>query len=189
MYLIYKITNEKTGKSYIGYTSKTIEDRWKIHLKFSKRKNNKNHFSCAIRKYNLSDWKKEILISKIKNIQEAERKEIEMISKYDTYKNGYNSTLGGIGLKETTELVRKNMSVSAKKAYKNNPNLREIKRNIIGLEIRAKTWNLILPNKKYVSIFNLKKYCRQHDLNYGSLFWALNNKKEYKGIKLQKESK
>ena len=35
---IYKITNSINGKSYIGQTQNTIEERWKEHIKDSKKK-------------------------------------------------------------------------------------------------------------------------------------------------------
>jgi group I intron endonuclease len=95
MYIIYKHTNIVSGKSYIGYTNKTIEERWKIHLQRSKN-NYKWKFDKALRKYPENSWNHEILCE-CDTLKEANQKEIEMISVYKSYKYGYNSTLGGDG--------------------------------------------------------------------------------------------
>ena len=50
--------NSKTsGKSYIGYTYKTIEARWEEHCHST----NKHHFQHAIAKYGKDDWTHTIL--------------------------------------------------------------------------------------------------------------------------------
>lgn len=42
-------------------------------------------------------WSHQILVDGL-SFEEAKAKEIEMIAKFDTFKNGYNSTIGGEGL-------------------------------------------------------------------------------------------
>ena len=99
-WIIYKITNKVNGKAYVGLTKRGLDKRWRAHcslancnLTCAKRP----HFHRAIVKYGVNVWKTEILIEGITTAEEAARKEIEMISKYDTYANGYNSTKGGDG--------------------------------------------------------------------------------------------
>ena len=89
-------TNIITGKQYIGLTSKGIEKRWKSHIAFAK-KHNKYYFHRAINKYGIDSWKHEILEDNIKNIEDANMLEKFYINKYDTFNNGYNSTIGGDG--------------------------------------------------------------------------------------------
>ena len=89
-------TNIITGKQYIGLTSKGIEKRWKSHIAFAK-KHNKYYFHRAINKYGINSWKHEILEENIKNIEDANMLEKFYINKYDTFNNGYNSTIGGDG--------------------------------------------------------------------------------------------
>lgn len=89
--LIYKITNKVNKKAYIGQTRYTVEFRWKQH-QFKK---DKTYFHQAIHKYGINNFTVEIL--EICNIEDLNSKEIFYIGKYDTFKNGYNLTIGGDG--------------------------------------------------------------------------------------------
>lgn len=89
--IIYKITNKVDGKSYIGQTRYTIEFRWKQH----QHKNDNTYFHNAIHKYGIENFSIEILEKC--NIEDLNSREIFYIAKYDTFKNGYNLTIGGDG--------------------------------------------------------------------------------------------
>ena len=89
--IIYKITNKVNGKSYIGQTRYTIEFRWKQH----QHKNDNTYFHNAIHKYGIENFSIEILEKC--NIEDLHSREIFYIAKYDTFKNGYNLTIGGDG--------------------------------------------------------------------------------------------
>lgn len=92
--VIYKITNKINHKIYIGQTVKTLKQRWKGHLNDSKiAKNNK--FYNAIKKYGTDLFEKEIIENNIATIEELNQREIYWIEFYDSYRKGYNSTLGG----------------------------------------------------------------------------------------------
>lgn len=91
---IYKITNTINGKNYIGQTIKSIEKR------FSQHKNNytKPYFEHlalykAFRKYGIENFTFEP-IEEIDN-EKLDEREIYWIKEYNSYYNGYNSTLGG----------------------------------------------------------------------------------------------
>lgn len=92
---IYKITNKINGKIYIGQTIQTVKARWYRHCgKKSLSKNEMDmHIKRAILKYGKQNFEVETLEdcdSKFLN-----DREIYYISYYDSYKHGYNSTLGG----------------------------------------------------------------------------------------------
>ena len=92
---IYKITNNINGKVYIGKTTKTVEERWKGHLK--KMNYKKNKFYNALNKYGIDNFT-------IEEIEECDddllnEEEIYWINFYNSYENGYNSTGGGDGRK------------------------------------------------------------------------------------------
>lgn len=89
--IIYKITNKVNNKSYIGQTRYTIEFRWKQH----QHKKDNTYFHNAIKKYGIDSF----LIEKLEecNIEDLNSREIFYIAKYDTFKNGYNLTIGGDG--------------------------------------------------------------------------------------------
>lgn len=89
--IIYKITNKVNNKSYIGQTRYTIEFRWKQH----QHKKDNTYFHNAIHKYGVENFSIEILEEC--NIEDLNQKEIFYIAKYDTFKNGYNLTIGGDG--------------------------------------------------------------------------------------------
>ncbi len=88
---IYKITNKVNGKSYIGQTRYTVEFRWKQH-QFKK---DNCHFHNAIKKYGVDNFTVEILEEC--EFKDLDSREMFYIAKYDTFNNGYNSTIGGDG--------------------------------------------------------------------------------------------
>jgi group I intron endonuclease len=89
---IYKVINLINDKCYIGQTQNTVEERWKEHIYDSQFKDFK--FYRAIRKYGSENFKVEVL-EEVSTTQELNEREKFWIQYYDSYKNGYNSTLGG----------------------------------------------------------------------------------------------
>lgn len=96
--VIYKITNKINGKCYIGKTTKTVEWRWKIHIRHSKFDNDHLLFHRAIKKYGVENFILEI-IDTADNENELNEKEKYWIEYYKSYlkENGYNLTKGGEG--------------------------------------------------------------------------------------------
>ena len=96
---IYKITNTLNDKVYIGQTIKTVQKRFTQH----KNNSNKEYFSQivlykAFNKYGIENFICEE-IEEVPNDKLDEREKY-WIEYYDSYFNGYNSTLGG----RTTQL-------------------------------------------------------------------------------------
>lgn len=117
---IYKITNKINNKCYIGQ-SVNIETRWKHHKNNCFNKNEHIydcHFYRSLRKYGIENFKFEI-IEKC-NQDKLNDREMYWISYYDSYKNGYNSTLGGDGLLQVDREEFKDYFL------KNNPCVKEI---------------------------------------------------------------
>lgn len=104
---IYKITSLKSSKAYIGLTSFSVDRRWTQHKSAAKR-DSQFHFHKAIRKYGADDFVVEVLREQLFTIEEAEEFEKYYINKFDTYKNGYNSTLGGLGKPDSVKHYTKN---------------------------------------------------------------------------------
>ena len=91
---IYKITNTLNGKVYIGQTIKTIQKRFTQH----KNNSNKEYFSQivlykAFNKYGIENFVCEE-IEEVPN-ENLDEREKYWIAFYDSYFDGYNSTLGG----------------------------------------------------------------------------------------------
>lgn len=97
---IYKITNIKNGKVYVGKAN-DIVSRWSEHRRdYKKEKFKKKHLYLAFRKHGIENFKFEVL-------QECKEEELNMleksyISKLSSFsfmkeKGGYNTALGGDG--------------------------------------------------------------------------------------------
>lgn len=94
MYKLYKITNLVNGKTYIGITSQSLEQRLSIHISHSR--NPKYPIQYAINKYGSANFNIELLEESEDRIYISELEEPTII-KYDSRNNGYNVAVGGIG--------------------------------------------------------------------------------------------
>ena len=94
MGIIYKITNKVNNKSYIGYTINTIEERFKVHIQDSKKYKNRPLYR-AFAKYGVGSFTIEV-IEEVPDFQ-LKVKEIICIKAFNTYRKGYNATMGGDG--------------------------------------------------------------------------------------------
>ena len=107
---IYKVSNNINNKVYIGQTIRTIQDRWKQHMKDSKQdRYSKIHFYRALNKYGINEF----YIEEVENVEyedlidlKNKLNELEMyyINKFNSFKGGYNSSYGGegnVGLKHS----------------------------------------------------------------------------------------
>jgi group I intron endonuclease len=123
--LVYLATNLINGKKYVGYTTKTLQERINVHVYKSKCKSNKHYFYLfkqALRKYSIDNFKWEVL-EEFSTKEECCKGEIFYISKYNTISpNGYNLTEGGNGGLQSEE-TRLKISNSVKEYCKNNREL------------------------------------------------------------------
>lgn len=94
-YAVYMHTFKTSKKCYIGFTKFSVEDRLHKHY-LNAQSGMDTKFYRAIRKYGIKDIETKILFES-KDRDEACVKESEFIKKYDTFKTGYNSNLGGSG--------------------------------------------------------------------------------------------
>lgn len=138
---IYKITNKINGHAYIGQ-SVQIEKRWAAHKeKINSDKEKDYPLYRAFKKYGLDNFSFEI----IEECQESDLndREIYWIDYYDTFKNGYNQTVGGSGTRKynpqdviDTYNVSKNMNQTAKTLNLSYYTVRDIlhHHNIFGID-------------------------------------------------------
>ena len=94
-WIVYKHTlliGPHKGWSYIGTTCQEPEERWRNGKGYSTQKK----FYRAIKKYGWENFSHEILSINL-TFEEANIKEKEFISLYDSKNNGYNSDDGGLG--------------------------------------------------------------------------------------------
>lgn len=90
--IIYKATNITNDKAYIGQTILSLSERKGRHIADIPRLN--TYFSRALKKHGPENFKWEI-VSKCYSAEELNNVEIEMIRECNTFKNGYNMTIGG----------------------------------------------------------------------------------------------
>jgi group I intron endonuclease len=110
VYSLYVITNIINNKKYIGYTLKTIETRWKEHVKTAhKTKTCKRYISASIRKYGKDNFTLECM-GTAPTIEKAKLFEKRLIFIFRSYIDGYNMTEGGDGSGLHTEEYKQKMS-------------------------------------------------------------------------------
>ena len=112
MYIVYCHTNKIDGKRYVGITKNKPEKRWKN----GKGYRHNSYFYSAIQKYGWEEFYHEILFTGLVK-EEAEKKEIELISKWNLTDRrfGYNIEGGGNLNKKVSERTKKLLSKITKK--------------------------------------------------------------------------
>ena len=96
MAYIYLIKNNVNNKVYVGKTELSIVERFKEHIRNSRKERCKNRpLYRAMDKYGVENF----TVSMIEETDRPEDREVFWIAFYDSYKNGYNATLGGDGKK------------------------------------------------------------------------------------------
>lgn len=113
---IYKITNKINNKAYIGKTENDIALRWQQHI-YNMSNGVQYHLYNAMRKYGLENFVFEILESNLEG-DKLSTKEIEYIKLYDSFKNGYNMTIGGDGTTKYSHEDIKNKYLEFRDLYK-----------------------------------------------------------------------
>ena len=90
--LIYKATNLKNGKVYIGETRQTLPRRKNQHFSEAFARKAKDKFHSAIREYGKENFVFEEIArsNNFKNLAKLERR---LIIEYDSIENGYNTSI------------------------------------------------------------------------------------------------
>lgn len=114
MYTVYKHTNVINGKTYIGQTCLSVENRWR---------NGKGYktgiFKAAIAKYGWDSFKHDIVKDKLTK-EEASALEKKLIMEYKILGLSYNITDGGegcVGYKHSDEIRAKMSSINKGKKF------------------------------------------------------------------------
>ena len=154
MAFIYKITNTVNNKVYIGKTELSIEKRFKEHCRDSQKiRYEKRPLYSAMRKYGIENF----TIEKIEETNNPIERECYWIDYFNSFKNGYNATLGGDG----KSYIDYNLVI---KMYEEIGNQKEVANK---LHIDQKTVNKILRNNHIETIKNVgnSKKIEKYDLN------------------------
>ena len=188
---IYIIKNTINDKVYVGQTAIGAENRWKQHTKPSNIKKNNYALYRAMTKYGVDNFYYEILEDGIP-LNELDEKEIYYIQKYNSYKEGYNSTKGGDGriinkiedIEYILEQVKKGIEIRQIAAeLKVHPMTinRAIKAYGIDFELRSlKPKGLPSPNRQKVSRDDVKRL-KEQGLSHAEIAKRLNINKRTVG--------
>lgn len=188
--IIYKATNVKTNKSYIGKTNRKLELRKLEHISRTTHKS-KSHFHNSLRKYGPESFIWSILFEGECSNNKLNDLEIFYIGYYDTFNNGYNLTLGGDGITSILDHPWKNLSEEQKRNTIDKGI--ETKRNIIdpetGLSIadisnkkggksrrgsgngNKRSYMLIAPNNQRIGCCGgLQRMCDKYNLSFKIIY-------------------
>ena len=124
MAVIYKATNTVNGKEYIGFAL-DLESRKRAHYNRANRGEGE-YFHNALRKYgfDMFEW---TVLKEDATLDD----EIALIEQHETYKKGYNLTMGGegkLGCKHS-EKAKKKISDARKKQKVTEKQLRVLREN------------------------------------------------------------
>lgn len=124
MYSVYKHVTP-SNKIYIGITSQKTSQRWRRGQGYSNQV-----FGKAIEKYGWDNIKHEVLFDGLTK-EEAEKLEIELISKYksNNKKYGYNISNGGNALGKHSEETKKKISLKNKNRVFSEETRRKMREN------------------------------------------------------------
>lgn len=110
VYSIYKITNTKNLKAYIGWTSRNASIRIKEHL-YKNNQKTTSLLSSAVAKYGADSFKSEVIYQSL-DYEHSRVIERDFIIQHNSLANtlgghGYNIDLGGKGHKRSSESIKK----------------------------------------------------------------------------------
>lgn len=110
--IIYKITNIKNGKIYIGQTSRSLKSRWRGHCSSAEHNRSNNLFHNAISKYGKESFIVEI-IDFANSQEELDLLEKTHIDKHESlFPNGYNLKTGGKSNNKYSDISKSKMSAA-----------------------------------------------------------------------------
>lgn len=93
--IIYIATNKTTGKFYIGQTTKTLDERRKMHEWLALSAKRKTYFHRALRKYGVDNFQWSVY-KRVKSKAKLDKEEKRLIALYNK-ETIYNLSSGGEG--------------------------------------------------------------------------------------------
>ena len=169
---------------YIGKTTRTIEYRWKQHIRDARNPNKDTVLGRAITKYGKDAFTIEVIVSNVP-VLFLNSFERYWINYYNTFNGiGYNCTAGGDGTYKVTpwnkgktgvfsqETIEKMRNAKLGKTPTNLTQLRELAKTRKGnLHPNAKLANIYLyaTNELIAERVNISEWCKENNQNQGNL--------------------
>lgn len=197
IYSVYKITNIINNKVYIGFTSKSIDNRFNTHISRINNSNQAIHYAMA--KYGVNNFIIESIYESLNKEHTKNVMESHFITEYQSHVDnghGYNMSYGGDGVVNPCQLTRYRQG-SANRGKKRGPqsattkkliglanskktrtqaekdHLRKIntgkKQSAKSVLARSREWLVTSPAGESFYIINLSQFCRDKSLDRGSV--------------------
>jgi len=207
---VYEILNIKTGKRYIGSTTRSFNKRWDEHSSFLKKnKHHSQYLQIAWVKYGEECFEFNIL-EIVENKEKCIEREQYWIDYYTSanVEFGYNvapNSSSMLGFKHSPiskEKMRQNnlgkscseetkLKLSIVNSGVNNPNygkkMSDEQKEKLSKSNEIYTYKVISPEKEEFTISNLNKFCKEFSLNAGHMNNVCNGRrKQYKGWLVEK---
>ena len=152
MGFIYKITNKINGKIYIGQTIMPIKNRMYKHYSQARTGKAITGIDAAIRKYGEDNFEVEQLVE-CPN-EDLNQQEQFYISKYKSFENGYNLTIGG-------QYTTTSLNIDIEKAIKKYNELQSVEETVKYFNCCTETISRLLKAngieiKRHLNLDNLK---------------------------------
>lgn len=177
-YKIYAHINKTNGKKYIGQTKQSLDQRFR----YGKGYRNSPKFYSAIEKYGWDGFEHVLLFDEL-TLEEANKKEEELIKKYDTTNDlyGYNIAYGGYNHDISEETINKILAAKQKQVDRYDKNGVYID-SFDNAKIAGRTLN-INPSGIYACCNGIRK-------SAGNYIWKYYNDEsniaEYENIRIKK---
>lgn len=183
---IYIIINTLNNKKYVGQTILPIKTRWNSHVNGALRKKSSSYntsIARAIRKYSKESFTIEVIVTKVPLIF-LNSFEKYWINFYNTYKDGYNQTLGGEGTRgkspwnkgKTNCYSKSTLDLMREKKLGSKPTnlaqLRQLSKERIGLSHQNSKLATIYDYKTNRLLFkdvSISQWCKENNHNQGNL--------------------
>ncbi len=183
--IIYKITNKKTGSTYVGQTRKKLCVRWKEHCKST---NGCRYLKHAIQKYGKDSFSIEV-IAEYRALEDLNDAEEYFIDWYNCLApNGYNLNSGGKSKLPSEETLKKQKLAKLGKHLSPSTEIKKGQRLSPKTEFKK---GRTATNKKCVIdlesgfVFDsLTEASESLNITIGLLSWKLNKSKYNKRFKL-----
>lgn len=137
------ILNKVTGMMYIGQTKYKSEQRYKEHINVALHTKRNLHLYNSIRKHGVENFELTVLETEVDE-DSLDEKEMYYIDKFNTFRNGYNNTKGGGGVRgyHHSQETRKKM----------------------GSGIKASMWKINTPERtaKIIAAQKGRKFTEEH---------------------------
>jgi len=184
MFIVYKLTNNAIGKSYIGISGRDLDLRWSEHLSRMRSGKRDSRLHVALAKYGPDFFRREVIDSA--DSEEAVRAlETKYIEKYDTYRRGYNCNLGGCGFLDFPDEIKRKMSAAQKGKIIPIETREKMSRAKLGKSScainfgshtergsanpRASLYVIRFPDGTEHTVVGIREFCRRNCLSYCKL--------------------